>query len=97
MARAVREMPVSRLSMAPAAARAAPATATQPQPEPRAVSSSSRTGAGDRASPEVPRPEISAVASSRYSATVTARAIRMARGIVRAGSMTSSPMVATRA
>src|SRR5690606_33634025 len=97
MASVVRETPRINASSDPTAATTAPARTTgvsQPAP---AASTTSDNGAVAVANPSAPSVTSAATPTSVYTTTVIAKAIGTARGMVRAGSRTSSPRVAIRA
>ncbi len=90
-------MPAMRASSAPRDAAAAPIRTTGwVQPHPEAAATSAR-GAVDAAVASGPSTASTVTATIAYTATARPRASTMARGIVRRGSLTSSPIVAMRA
>ncbi|CKS39818.1 Uncharacterised protein [Mycobacterium tuberculosis] len=97
IAKVVRETPRIKASSEPNAATAAPICTTGISQFTPATRMASDNGAAARASRCGPNTAITATATMAYTARVMPSASGMARGIVRAGSRTSSPSVAMRA
>jgi hypothetical protein len=90
-------MPVISANRAPTDARAAP-TRTTGSTDPRSAADNTDTnGDVDEASTSEPPATNAATPTTTYTATVIPNASGIARGMVRAGSRTSSPIVAMRA
>jgi hypothetical protein len=90
-------MPASSASSAPSEASAAPMRTTGARGPAPAACTAVVSGATAAASRSGPAASSAATPTTRYTATVISRAMGMARGMVRRGSRTSSPMVAMRA
>ena len=86
-----------RLSRTPNVATPAPARTNGPSHDAPLASTTSRSGASLAARSATGTTARTVTATSAYSASTAPRASGIARGIVRAGSRTSSPSVAMRA
>ena len=96
MASEVLETPSISDSSEPSAAAAAPARTTGSKPPAPAARTASAKGAAAVANRSGPSTASAVIATVVYTARVMASEIPTARGMVRAGSRTSSPRVAIR-
>ena len=93
----VRPIPAIKASRAPSEAAAPPTRTTTSVQSPALTWPTAASGVAVAAVPAGPSTASTVTATTAYSVTVMASAITIARGMVRAGSTTSSPRVAIRA